>query len=86
MKLNKDQKRSLEQFKEHPWFKVLKVIEKEAKTELFERLSKFDVDNEKDREVIKKWQVYQNARDDFFQNTDKHLREVFENKLPWIDY
>lgn len=86
MQLNKEQKADLEQLKKMPWFAVLKLIEKEANNELFERLATFDIDNEQSRETIKKYQIYQRARNDFFNNIDTHLREVFENKIPWIDY
>lgn len=86
MKLSQDQKDALKQLKKTEWWKVLLEIEKEANDELYSRLSTFDVDNEKDRLVIKKWQEYSRARNDFFQNTEKHIRDIFEHKIPWVDF
>jgi len=87
MILTKEQKEDLKQLKKMPWFKVLELIEKEANDELFWRLATFDIDDEKDRNTIKQWQIYQRARTDFFNNTESYLREIYEpKKIPWIDY
>ena len=86
MQLTPEQKSDLEQLKKHAWFKVLQLIEKEANYELFERLATFDIDDEENKKIIKRYQTYQTARNDFFQNIDNHLREVFVNKIHWIDY
>lgn len=86
MKLSKEQKEELRQLTKMPWWKVLLEIEKEANNQLYERLATFNVDDEKDRQVIKKWQEYSRARNDFFKNTEQHLRDVYEYKIPWVDY
>lgn len=86
MKLTEEQKQELKQLKNMPGWKVLLDIEKEANDELYRRLATFDVDNEKDRETIKIWQQYSRARNDFFNNTEKHIREVYENKIAGVDY
>jgi len=86
MKLTQEQKESLKQLKNMPWWKVLLEIEKEANDELYRRLATFDIDNEKDRTTIKIWQQYSKAREDFFQNTEKHIREVYQNKIAGVDY
>ena len=83
MILTEEQKRDLENLKNSPWYKVLKEIEKEANDELFSRLATFNLDDEKDIETIKKYQIYQRARNDFFQNIDWYLKKVFIPKLPW---
>jgi len=86
MKLTQEQKESLKQLKNMPWWKVLLEIEKEANDELYRRLATFNVDNEQDRTTIKVWQQYSKAREDFFQNTEKHIREVYQNKIAGVDY
>lgn len=79
MKLTTEQKAELKQLKNMPWWKVLEAIEKEANDELFWRLATFDIDNEQDRLTIKKWQTYAQARKDFFNNTESHLKEAYIN-------
>ena len=86
MKLNDEQKQELKQLKNMPGWKVLLDIEKEANDELYRRLATFDIDNEQDRITIKVWQQYSRARNDFFQNTEKHIREVYQNKIQGVDY
>lgn len=86
MKLTEEQKAELKQLKNMPGWKVLLEIEKEANDELYRRLATFDIDNEQDRTTIKIWQQYSRARNDFFQNTEKHIREVYQNKIQGVDY
>jgi len=86
MKLTNTEKDDLDSLKNHPWYKVLQTIEKEANDELFLRLSTFDIDNEKDRLEIKKWQIYQRARNDFFNNIEAYTREIYTNNIQGIDY
>ena len=86
MILNDEQKQELKQLKNMPGWKVLLDIEKEANDELYRRLATFDIDNEQDRTTIKVWQQYSRARNDFFQNTEKHIREVYQNKIQGVDY
>lgn len=86
MKLTEEQKQELKQLKNMPGWKVLLDIEKDANDELYRRLATFDIDNEQDRITIKVWQQYSRARNDFFQNTEKHIREVYQNKIQGVDY
>lgn len=83
MILNEEQKRDLENLKNTPWYKVLLEIEKEARNELFARLSEYDLDNQENIQNIKEWQIYANARKDFIQNIEWHLKKVFVPKMPW---
>lgn len=83
MILNEEQKRDLENLKNTPWYKVLLEIEKEARNELFARLSEYDLDNQDNIQNIKEWQIYANARKDFIQNIEGHLKKVFVPKMPW---
>ena len=86
MILTPEQKRDLENLKDSAWYKVLKLIEKESNDELYERLSTFDIDNEEDKKTIKRFQIYKKAREDFFNNIDSYLREVYTpSNIPWID-
>lgn len=86
MKLTEEQKAELKQLKNMPGWKVLLEIEKEANDELYRRLATFDIDNEQDRATIKVRQQYSRARNDFFWDTEKHLREVYQNKMRGVDY
>ena len=85
MKLSQEEKDDLESLKWQPWYKVLLKIEKEANDELFWRLATFDLDNKDDVLEVKKWQIYQRARNDFFQNIESYTREVFHNNIKGID-
>ena len=85
MKLSQEEKDDLESLKRQPWYKVLLKIEKEANDELFWRLATFDLDNKDDVLEVKKWQIYQRARNDFFQNIESYTREVFHNNIKGID-
>ncbi len=86
MKLSQEEKDDLESLKRQPWYKVLLKIEKEANDELFSRLATFDLDNKEDVLEVKKYQIYQRARNDFFQNIESYTREVFNNNIKGIDY
>lgn len=83
MILNEDQKLHLEEMKQSMGYKVLLEIEKEARNELFARLSEYDLDNQDNIKNIKEWQIYANARKDFIQNIEGHLKKVFVPKMPW---
>lgn len=84
MKLSKDQKEELRALKNHPWFKILELIEKEAKNDLWELLLKADLTKEDQLEVLKKNQLYMKAREDFLQNIDRHLQESYSPTF-WFD-
>lgn len=80
IKISDQDKSDLEEFKKSRVFWVLKRIEKDANDELFSRLAKFNIDDEKDRETIKKYQIYQQAREEFFQNIESYVAKSFEYK------
>lgn len=84
MKLNSDQKEELRALKNHSWFKILELIEKEAKNDLWELLLKADLTKEDQLEVLKKNQLYMKAREDFLQNIDRHLQESYSPSF-WFD-
>ena len=76
MILTEEEKRELKQLQNHPWFKVLQKIEKEASSILFERLATFNLENEENLKEIKKRQIYQKARKDFLFDVESHLYEI----------
>ena len=84
MKLDKDQKEDLKSLKNHPWFKVLELIEKQAKNDLWELLLKADLTKDDQLEVLKKNQLYMKAREDFLQNIDRHIQESYSPTF-WFD-
>lgn len=84
MQLTKEQKEDLENLTKHPGWKVLLNVQEEADTALFRKLSDWDLSNEKNIETLKEWQVYKNARNDFFKDTEKHLRKIYVHQDPQI--
>lgn len=86
MKLTQEQKEDLEQLTKMSGWKVLLQINEEANNTLFKNLSNLDLSNQQNIENIKEWQIYKNARRDFFKDTEKHLQKIYENNIAWIDY
>jgi hypothetical protein len=84
MQLTKEQKEDLENLTKHPGWKVLLKVQEEADIILFKKLSDWDLTNEKNIETLKEWQVYKNARNDFFKDTEKHLRKIYVHQDPQI--
>lgn len=80
MKLSQEEKDFLISLKQHPWYKVIHKIEEDAKNELWKKLLEADLSNQEDIKIIQKNQIYQQARDDFFKNIDKHTREIYTPK------
>lgn len=82
MQLNKEDKENLNNLKSHPGWKVLLKVQEECDNTLFKKLSEWDLSVEKNIETLKEWQIYKNARNDFFKDTEKHLREIYVHKDP----
>lgn len=89
MILTEDEKSQLKQLQNHPWFKVLEKIEKEARDILFSQLSVLNLEDKNNLEIIKRHQIYQKARTDFLFNVRTHLIErqslTNENMLNTVD-
>lgn len=81
MKLTQEQKEDLEQLTKMSGWKVLLQINEEANNTLFKNLSNLDLSNQQNIENIKEWQIYKNARRDFFKDTEKHLQKIYENNI-----
>lgn len=86
MKLTPEQREDLEQLTKMSGWKVLLQINEEANNTLFKNLSNLDLSNLQNIENIKEWQIYKNARRDFFKDTERHLQKVYENNIIWVDY
>lgn len=84
MQLNTEDKENLKNLKSHPGWKVLLKVQEEADIKLFKDLSDWDLSNEKNIETLKEWQIYKNARNDFFKDTEKHLRDIYVHKDPQV--
>jgi len=77
MKLTDKQKEDLTWLTKHPWFKVLELIEEEQKIKLGNKILDVDLDDDKNKDFIKKQQIYIKARRDFLSNVSKHLKETY---------
>lgn len=77
MKLTPEQKRSLKDLTTHPGYKVLQDIEKEAKLNLAQFLLTANLDDAEQMHILKKNQTYNKAREDFFQNVELHIAEIY---------
>ena len=77
MQLTEQEQRDIEEMKNTQWWKILEKIEKEARQLLWERMMKFNVSDEKDIENIKNFQIYAEAREDFFSNIEKLLKKIY---------
>lgn len=75
--LTKDEIGYLKSLKDYPWYKVLEKIERQASIDLWQLLLKWDLNDEKILEVIKRNQLYAKARTDFFENIETHIREIY---------
>jgi len=77
MILTEEQKQELKNLKQHPWFKILEMIELEASRDLGKILSIANLDDENVLKTIKKNQIYMTARQDLLQNVDNHLQSIY---------
>ena len=80
MQLNKDEKEALKALKNHPWYKVLLKIHEDAVANLWiNLLVNANLYNNEDINILKRNKVFMEARQSFFQDTEKHLREIYSN-------
>jgi hypothetical protein len=84
MQLNTEDKENLKNLKSHPGWKVLLKVQEEADIKLFKDLSEWDLTNEKNIETLKERQIFKNARNDFFKDTEKHLRKIYVHQDPQV--
>jgi hypothetical protein len=84
MQLNTEDKENLKNLKSHPGWKVLLKVQEEADIKLFKDLAERDLTNEKNIETIKEWQIFKNARNEFFKDTEKHLRTIYVHQDPQV--
>lgn len=77
MILNEQEKKDLEEMKNSRGWQILEKIEKEARQLLWEELMKFNTTNQDDLDKIQKYQIYAEARQDFFKNTENHLKRIY---------
>lgn len=75
--LTKDQKESLKSLVNHPWWDVVEKIEEEARIVLWNQLMEADLDDEKQRNILRENQIYVKARKDFLQNIRNNTTEVY---------
>ena len=77
IKLTEYEKKELEDFKRSKAYEILKRIEKEQNDYLYERLATFNIDDAKDREEIRRQQIYKKARDDFFLSIEDYIKKAY---------
>jgi len=75
--LTKDQKESLKSLTNHPGWKVVEMIEEEARIELGNKLMIADLEDTAQLKVLRENQIYAKARKDFMQNIMKNTTEVY---------
>lgn len=81
MVLNPEEKESLKAMKNHPWYKVLVKIHEDAVAQLgINILLNANLDNEDDIAILKRNKIFMEARQSFFNDTEKHLREIYSNE------
>lgn len=78
--LTSEQKEDLKNLKRQPWFKILEMIHEQVTYDLGKKLLNCSL-NEKDIEIIKRNQDYLKAREDFFNDIEKHLNSVYTPKI-----
>ena len=77
MKLTQTQKDDLEMLMRHQGWKVLELIHEECEKQLWTKLASANLSDEADLDVIRKNQIYSEARKQFFRDTEKHVQNVF---------
>lgn len=80
MQLTPEQKADLKELVKSRGFKVLLLIHEQATNDLGRKLLTSKL-TESDIETIKKNQTYMRAREDFFQDVQKHINEVYIPKV-----
>lgn len=75
-KLTKEEVELLKAFKNSPYYSLLKKIEEEEIAKLGIRLLSANLDDKNELEIIRRNQIYVEARKDFFNNVDKKTREI----------
>lgn len=75
-KLTKEEVELLKAFKNSPYYSLLKKIEEEEIAKLGIRLLSANLDDKNELEIIRRNQIYVEARKDFFSSVDKKTREI----------
>jgi len=81
MNLTENEIEALAWLKKHPWYTVLKKIEQEARTKVWDYILQANLSDKKQLEIIKENQIYVKARKDFLENIENHSAEIYEPKL-----
>jgi len=76
LKLSKDQKEALKSLVNHPWWDVLELLVEDSEVKLWKALLSTDLTDTKNLDVIKKNQIFVEARRTFINNVKKHSRDV----------
>ena len=77
MKLTDDEKHHLKQLKNSAGYRVLIMIEEDAKKKLADLLFRSDFTNPEHLRILEKNQTYQQARDDLLKNIESYTREIY---------
>lgn len=85
IKLTTEEKDILRAFTKSDAFRILKKVEDDAMKELSGTLMIGDLSDPEVLEIIKKNQIYMNARRDFFSNTEKHVSDIVMPQQKGID-
>lgn len=76
--LTESQKKNLESLKSHPWMEVVLLIVNDEESKLASSiLTKYNLEDEKDREKIKLLKIYNEARQDFVSKLMKVGKSIY---------
>lgn len=76
MKLNKDQKETLKWLVNHPGFPILELLVEDAETKLWKALLETDLTDTKNLDIIKRNQLFVQARRTFLDSIKTNTRDV----------
>jgi len=81
MELTKDQITALKGMKQHPWYKVLELLQEDITNRLWKTLLSVDLKDEKTIKILEENQIYVQAMRTFLKETDKFVQEVYSPDL-----
>ena len=86
MQLTEDQRKSLTDLKNSPWYAVLVMIEERELSRLLKWGMFKDLSKDENIKDLQNQQLYARARSDFLLNIESHLKTMTVPDLPtWYD-
>lgn len=79
--LNKDQKEAIKSLVQHPWWKVVELINETDLNELGRNLLNADLTNLETIKIIQENQIYTKARNDFVRSIRDNTASYYNPKI-----